>query len=117
MFNCAFDHLGALPSDHYPVQDQQQIELVNARVYANLNNGVYRAGFAGRADVYEAAAYDVFDTLDWLEARLADRSYLVGGRLTEADIRLWTNPLRGSRDFGRGSILPGGSAISIRGLL
>ena len=51
-----------------PAEDREEIEGVNRRVYANLNNGVYRAGFARRADVYEAAAYDVFETLDWLEA-------------------------------------------------
>ncbi|WP_024513248.1 glutathione S-transferase family protein [Bradyrhizobium sp. ARR65] len=94
MFNTAFDKLGALPGDYFPAEHWEEIERVNERVYANLNIGVYRAGFAKQADVYEAAAYKVFETLDWLEARLADRSYLVGGRLTEADIRLFTTLIR-----------------------
>jgi len=94
MFNTAFDDLGALPGDYFPAEHREEIESVNARVYTNLNNGVYRAGFAKMADIYEAAAYGVFETLDWLEARLADRSYLVGGRLTEADIRLFTTLIR-----------------------
>jgi putative glutathione S-transferase len=94
MFNTAFDQLGALPGDYFPAEHREEIENVNERVYAKLNNGVYRAGFAKQADVYEAAAYDVFETLDWLEARLAGRSYLVGGRLTEADIRLFTTLIR-----------------------
>ena len=94
MFNTAFDDLGTLPGDYFPAEDREEIESVNERVYANLNNGVYRAGFARRADVYEAAAYDVFETLDWLEARLAGRSYLAGARLTEADIRLFTTLIR-----------------------
>jgi putative glutathione S-transferase len=94
MFNTAFDQLGALPGDYFPAEHREEIKNVNERVYTDLNNGVYRAGFAKRADVYEAAAYDVFETLDWLEARLAGRSYLVGGRLTEADIRLFTTLIR-----------------------
>jgi putative glutathione S-transferase len=94
MFNTAFVDLGALPGDYFPAEYREEIESVNERVYTNLNNGVYRAGFAKRADVYEAAAYDVFETLDWLEARLADQSYLVGGKLTEADIRLFTTLIR-----------------------
>ncbi len=94
MFNIAFDHLGALPGDYFPAEDRKEIESVNERVYTNLNNGVYRAGFARRADAYETAAYGVFETLDWLAARLADRSYLVGDRLTEADIRLFTTLIR-----------------------
>jgi glutathionyl-hydroquinone reductase len=93
MFYTAFDHLGALPGDYFPAEHREEIENVNERVYTNLNYGVYRAGFARRADVYEVAAYNVFETLDWL-ARLAGRSYLVGGRLTEADIRLFTTLIR-----------------------
>lgn len=94
MFSTAFDQLGAQPGDYFPAEHREEIERINERVYTNLNNGVYRAGFAKRADVYEAAVYNVFETLDWLEARLADRSYLVGGRLTEADIRLFTTLIR-----------------------
>jgi putative glutathione S-transferase len=94
MFNGAFDDLGALPGDYYPEEHREEIDAINQRVYTNLNNGVYRAGFASRQDTYEAAAADVFDTLDWLESRLNGRSHLVGGILTEADIRLFTTLVR-----------------------
>ncbi|NPT55087.1 glutathione S-transferase family protein [Paraburkholderia elongata] len=94
MFNSAFEALGALPGDYYPVALRGEIDAVNARVYESLNNGVYRAGFAARQDVYEAAVTEVFDTLEWLEQRLQDRKYLVGGVLTEADIRVFTTLVR-----------------------
>ncbi|MBA4695986.1 MAG: glutathione S-transferase family protein [Legionella sp.] len=94
MFNSAFDHLGALPGDYFPTALQEEIEKINERIYTNVNNGVYRAGFATKAAAYESAAYDVFETLDWLESHLKDRSYLVGNRLTEADIRLFTTLIR-----------------------
>jgi len=94
MLNSAFDGLGALPGDYYPQALRGEIDAVNERVYPNLNNGVYRAGFATKQEVYEAAAGDVFDTLDWLEERLATQRYLVGNVLTEADIRLFTTLVR-----------------------
>ncbi|MGO8658451.1 glutathione S-transferase C-terminal domain-containing protein, partial [Rhizobium ruizarguesonis] len=62
--------------------------------YATLNNGVYRSGFATTQAAYEEAVGEVFATLDWLEQRLAQQRYLVGGRLTEADIRLFTTLVR-----------------------
>nr|WP_328807213.1 glutathione S-transferase C-terminal domain-containing protein [Paraburkholderia elongata] len=55
---------------------------------------MYRTGFAARRDAYETAVTQVFDTLDWLEARLRDREYLVGDALKEADIRLFTTLVR-----------------------
>jgi putative glutathione S-transferase len=64
------------------------------RVYEQFNNGVYRAGFAGRQASYESAYRDVFDCLDWLEMRLDDRRYLVGDTITEADVRLFTTLVR-----------------------
>ena len=64
------------------------------RIYDTLNNGVYKAGFAVSQGVYEAAVAGVFDTLDWLDARLARRRYLLGDTLTEADIRLFTTLVR-----------------------
>ena len=67
---------------------------MNARVYAGVNNGVYRAGFARSQSAYDAAVGEVFATLDWLEERLARQRYLVGGRLTEADWRLATTLFR-----------------------
>ena len=94
MFNTAFDTLGAAPGDYYPAQFRAEIDAVNDRVYAGLNNGVYRAGFATGQPAYEAAVADVFATLDWLEQRLATRQFLVGDRLTEADIRAFTTLVR-----------------------
>ncbi|MDX0312582.1 glutathione S-transferase family protein [Sinorhizobium meliloti] len=94
MFNSAFDHLGAKDGDYYPVDLRDEIDAVNARVYDNLNNGVYKGGFASTQEAYEREVTAVFDTLDWLEGRLARQPYLVGGQLTEADIRLLPTLLR-----------------------
>jgi putative glutathione S-transferase len=95
MLNSAFDGLGALPGDYYPPSLTSEIDALNARIYADLNNGVYRAGFARAQRAYEDAASAVFATLDDLEARLADgRRYLLGDALTEADIRLFTTLIR-----------------------
>ncbi|RWX74683.1 glutathione S-transferase family protein [Neorhizobium lilium] len=94
MFNTAFDGCGARAGDYYPADHRDEIDAVNARVYATLNNGVYRSGFATTQAAYEAAVSEVFETLDWLEQRLARQRYLVGGMLTEADIRLFTTLVR-----------------------
>jgi len=94
MFNSAFDGCGAAAGDYYPAEHRDEIDDVNARVYATLNNGVYRSGFATTQAAYEEAVGEVFETLDWLEQRLARQRYLVGGRLTEADIRLFTTLVR-----------------------
>jgi putative glutathione S-transferase len=81
MFNTAFDALDATPGDYYPAEHRAEIDAVNARVYDTVNNGVYKAGFTTSQSAYEAAATAVFETLDWLEARLATQRYLVGGWL------------------------------------
>jgi putative glutathione S-transferase len=94
MFNSAFDHLGARAGDYYPPSLRDEIDVVNARVYETLNNGVYKSGFAASQCAYEAAVAAVFDTIDWLEARLQHQRYLVGGVLTEADVRLFTTLVR-----------------------
>ena len=94
MFNSAFDGLGAKPGDYYPAELRDEIDALNERIYATLNNGVYRAGFATTQTAYEEAVAPLFATLDWLEARLADRRYLCGERLTEADVRLLPTLLR-----------------------
>ena len=94
MFNAAFDRLGAKEGNYAPAALLGEIDAVNARVYATLNNGVYAAGFAPNQAAYEIAANGVFDTLDWLENRLARRPYLVGDTMTEADIRLFTTLVR-----------------------
>ena len=95
MLNTAFDGVGAKPGDYYPEALRPEIDEVNARVYATLNNGVYRSGFATTQEAYEEAVNPLFDTLDWLEERLSDgRRYLSGETLTEADWRLFTTLVR-----------------------
>jgi putative glutathione S-transferase len=94
IFNTAFDDLGASAIDLYPQAHREQIDSVNERVYESLNNGVYKSGFATTQEAYEEAVEPLFETLHWLEARLEGRDYLVGGALTEADIRLLTTLLR-----------------------
>ncbi len=94
MFNGAFDGVGAAQGDYSPAPLRPEIDAVNARVYATVNNGVYRAGFATTQAAYEEAVTALSGTLDWLEERLATRQYLVGDALTEADIRLFTTLVR-----------------------
>ena len=72
MFNSEFDALGAQSGDYYPNALRPEIEALNARIYATLNNGVYRCGFATTQTAYEAAITPLFDTLDWLEGILAN---------------------------------------------
>ncbi|WP_119303718.1 glutathione S-transferase family protein [Dongia deserti] len=94
MFNSAFDGVGATPGDYYPEALRAEIDEVNARVYDTLNNGVYKAGFAGSQEAYDEAVVSLFETLDWLEQTLSKSQYLCGNRLTEADWRLFTTLLR-----------------------
>jgi putative glutathione S-transferase len=94
MLNSAFDGIGALSGDYYPQDLREEIDAINARVYDTLNNGVYRAGFATTQAAYEEAVYPLFDTLDWLEELLGRRRYLLGERVTEADIRLFATLVR-----------------------
>lgn len=90
MLDRAFGGTGKL----YPEALRAEIDAVNGRVYRDVNNGVYQAGFAASQDAYEEAVVPLFETLDWLEDRLSGRRYLLGDRLTEADIRLWTTLAR-----------------------
>ena len=94
MLNSAFDGVGAAPGDYYPEPLRAEIDRINARVYATVNNGVYRAGFATSQEAYEEAVTELFASLDWLEDLLAQRRYLAGERVTEADWRLFTTLLR-----------------------
>lgn len=80
--------------DLYPDRHRDEIDEVNRRVYSEVNNGVYRCGFAGSQDAYDAAYTRLFDALDWIEDRLAGRRYLVGDTITEADVRLFTTLAR-----------------------
>jgi glutathionyl-hydroquinone reductase len=94
MMNSAFDGVGAKPGDYYPEPLRPEIDAINARVYDTVNNGVYKAGFATTQDAYEEAVGPLFETLGWLDGRLADRRFLLGRALTEADIRLFTTLVR-----------------------
>lgn len=94
MFGSAFDAVGALPGDTYPAPLREEIDALNARIYDRVNNGVYKAGFAATQAAYEAAVFPLFETLDWLDERLARRRYLCGDAITEADWRLFTTLLR-----------------------
>jgi putative glutathione S-transferase len=94
MFNSAFDAVGAKPGDYYPKERREAIDALNARIYDTLNNGVYKAGFATTQAAYEDAVTPLFETLDWLEERLAHARFLCEDTFTEADIRLFTTLLR-----------------------
>jgi glutathionyl-hydroquinone reductase len=88
----AFHRPGA--PDLYPEELRAEIDEINEVVYREVNNGVYRAGFASTQRAYERAVDSLFERLDRLEARLGAQRYLVGDRLTEADIRLFTTLVR-----------------------
>ena len=94
MFNSAFDRLGAEPVDFYPEELRDEIDALNDRIYENVNNGVYKAGFASSQEAYDEAIEPLFDTLDWLDSKLAGRRYLTGDRVTEADWRLFPTLIR-----------------------
>lgn len=94
MFNSAFDAVGALVGDYYPQALRSEIDELNEAIYPNLNNGVYRAGFASTQAAYDQAVADVFRQLDALESRLSTQRYLLGDQLTEADWRLFTTLIR-----------------------
>ncbi|MDG4867588.1 glutathione S-transferase family protein [Guyparkeria sp. 1SP6A2] len=94
MFNSAFDGLTGNRDDYYPASLHDQIDAINAEVYENVNNGVYRSGFATTQEAYEASFDRLFETLDELERRLARQRYLVGDEITEADWRLFTTLVR-----------------------
>ncbi len=94
MFNSAFDAVGAKRGDYYPKELRPEIDALNAEIYGRVNNGVYKAGFATTQAAYEEAVIPLFATLDRLEERLASRRYLCGGRITEADWRLFTTLVR-----------------------
>ena len=88
----AFQRPGA--PELYPAHLRAEIDALNAVIYEDVNNGVYKAGFAASQAAYEAAVTALFARLDWLEERLATQRYLVGGQLSEADIRLYTTLAR-----------------------
>jgi glutathionyl-hydroquinone reductase len=94
MFNDAFAARASKEADLYPPPLREEIDRVNAYVYDNINNGVYRCGFATEQAAYERAFERLFSALDWAEGELAERPYLVGQEPTEADWRLFTTLVR-----------------------
>ncbi|MGI8776527.1 MAG: glutathione S-transferase family protein [Acidimicrobiales bacterium] len=88
----AFHRPGA--PDLYPEASRDEIDEVAELVFKDVNNGVYRCGFAGTQDSYEKAYRRLFDRLDWLSERLETQRYLVGDTITEADVRLFTTLAR-----------------------
>lgn len=88
------DHHRPDAPDLWPDDVREEMESVMQRVYTEVNNGVYQCGFAGSQQAYEQAYDQLWAGLDWLEERLADRRYLMGPAITEADVRLFTTLVR-----------------------
>lgn len=88
------DHHRPDAPDLWPDDVREEMDQVMQRIFTEVNNGVYRCGFAGAQDAYDAAYDRLWTALDWLEERLADRRYLMGERITEADVRLFTTLAR-----------------------
>jgi putative glutathione S-transferase len=88
------DHHRPDAPDLWPEDLRAEMEEVMQRVYTEVNNGVYRCGFASSQEAYDAAYDRLWTALDWLEERLADRRYLMGETITEADVRLFTTLVR-----------------------
>lgn len=94
MFNSEFNDFGDASIDFYPEAFQKDIDGINSIVYDKINNGVYKCGFATTQEAYEKAFVGLFKTLDMIEERLGRQRYLVNGKMTEADWRLFTTLVR-----------------------
>jgi glutathionyl-hydroquinone reductase len=94
MLNSEFAAIGADPTDFYPKHLRAEIDRINEQVYASVNNGVYRCGFARSQAAYDEAYDALFGTLDEIEARLGRQRYLVANQITEADWRLFPTLVR-----------------------
>lgn len=94
MLNGSFNHITGNTLDFYPTELQADIDAVNEFVYHNVNNGVYKCGFATTQEAYEEAFTELFAALEQLNDRLAFQRYLLGSVLTEADWRLFTTLVR-----------------------
>jgi len=94
MLNTAFDAFTNVHTDYYPQALRARIDKLNELVYPNINNGVYRAGFATSQAAYEEAFHNVFEALDEIETILAQQRYLAGKAITEADWRLFPTLIR-----------------------
>jgi putative glutathione S-transferase len=92
--NSAFNELTGKKTDYYPSALQSEIDKINDFIYPNINNGVYKTGFATTQSAYEDALQSLFSALDAIEERLTKQRYLVGNTLTEADWRLFTTLIR-----------------------
>lgn len=94
MLNSEFNAFTDVKTDFYPAPLRAEIDEINDFIYPNINDGVYRAGFATTQKSYEAAVRKLFDALDRIEARLSKQRYLVGQQITEADWRLFPTLIR-----------------------
>ncbi|WP_343312470.1 glutathione S-transferase family protein [Brucella sp. BE17] len=94
MFNSAFDAHSDASVDFYPEELRNEIDALNDFIYPNINNGVYRAGFATTQEAYDEAFTQLFEALDALEEKLSHQHYLTGSQITEADWRLFTTLVR-----------------------
>lgn len=94
MFNSEFNEFTTSTIDLYPNGLRKDIDALNEFIYENVNDGVYRAGFATSQRVYEKAVLRLFDALDQLEKQLADHRYLFGPRFVETDWRLFVTLIR-----------------------
>src|SRR5699024_9601195 len=92
--NTAFNPWARHDVELYPEAVRGEIDALNDHVYAAVNNGVYRCGFAPTQEAYDSAVGELFAALDELEERLADRRFLTGDHVTEADVRLWVTLAR-----------------------
>ena len=100
MFNSAFDGITGNTLDFYPHDKREEIDRINARVYSDINNGVYKAGFATTQAAYTEAVTALFDALDWVEGILSQQHFLTGSAPTEADWRLVTTLMRFDAVYG-----------------
>ena len=94
MLNSAFNKVGGNSIDLYPKYLQHEIDDINIRIYENINNGVYKAGFATTQKAYTKAVTKLFEELEQIELLLAKNRYLLGNTITEADWRLFTTLVR-----------------------
>ena len=94
MLNCEFQAFTDDQTDYYPEKLRAEIDEINAYIYTNINNGVYKCGFATTQEAYDGAFDDLFKALDTIEDRLGKSRYLVDSTITEADWRLFTTLVR-----------------------
>ncbi len=94
MMNSTFNDITNNQTDYWPETLRDDIEAFNARIYSDINNGVYKSGFATTQTAYDMAVTALFDALDWIEDHLSRNRYIMGDTLTEADWRLFTTLVR-----------------------